>query len=234
MTFSNLAGLTLATAALFGGTAYAQEATPELQASVMQIMNNGASSSVYGDIDQDGEVEALITYDDNCNVAGCLFSIVDKAADGSLAEVAYQFGEAPALVSGNAVIDANGVFWTWNGLALVPYFDTYNDLSFYSGTPKDQATIVKAQPWMPLLRNYDIQMANVDLFGNETPERFVFLDGPEYKIGQATPYFVFSEAGDILMKGAFIDRPYLFKLRDRNASALVTHGGSGFSITILE
>ena len=90
------------------------------------------------------------------------------------------------------------------------------------------------QPWQTDLRNYDIQMANIDLLGDASPERFVWLDGPEYKIGQASPYFVFSDDGEILAQGSFIDRPYIFHLNDRKGAALVSYGGSGFATMILE
>jgi len=90
------------------------------------------------------------------------------------------------------------------------------------------------EPWRSVLRNYDIQMANVDLFGDGTPERFAWLEGSEYKVGQASPYFIFSDTGEVLMQGTFIDRPYLFHLKDRKATALIAHNGSGFTTKILE
>ncbi len=235
MSSSRYVSLTFSAITIIVGTsAVAQEASPALKTVLAGLTENGASATVHADIDQDGEMEALVTYDSDCGPGGCLFSIVDVDAEGQLGEVAYQYGQAPGLVSDGTVIDANGVFWTWNGAALLPYYDFFEDLEFYSGTERDVATIRTHEPWRPVLRNYDIRMANIDLIGSETPERFVWLKGSEYKIGQASPYFVFDDAGQILMQGAFIDRPYLFKLNDRKATALIAHNGSGFTTTILE
>ena len=235
MTFSRSVGLAVTAAlTLATSTALAQEASPALDTALVGILAGGASIVDFGDIDQDGEVEALVAYTDDCGDAGCLFGIVDRGADGSFAEVVYQYGETPELVSGGTVIDANGVYWTWNGASLQPYHDIYETLEFYPGTGADKAIIVEHQPWQTDLRNYDIQMANIDLVGDAQPERFVWLDGPEYKIGQASPYFVFSDDGEILAQGSFIDRPYLFHLNDRKGAALVSYGGSGFATMILE
>ncbi|KKN86211.1 hypothetical protein LCGC14_0270800 [marine sediment metagenome] len=235
MTISRSIGLSVTVALTFAGSAaLAQKTSPALKEALAPLVASGGSISDFADFDQDGEIEAIVTYADDCGPGGCLFSIVDLDADGIYGEVAYQYGQAPTVVSGGTVIDANGVFWTWSGQSLLPYYDFFDTLEFYAGTSAEQAAIMKLEPWRPVLRNYDIQMANVDLLGDGTPERFAWLDGSEYKVGQASPYYVFSDTGEILMQGNYIDRPYLFRLQDRNATALITQTGSGFSTTILE
>jgi hypothetical protein len=235
MTFSRTFGL--AATAVFtiaGSAAISQQASPALKEALVPLVASGGSISDFADFDQDGELEAIVTYAEDCGPGGCLFSIVDLDAEGSYGEVAYQYGQTPTIVSGGTVIDANGVFWTWSGHSLLPYYDFFDTLEFYPGTGAEQATLMELEPWRSVLRNYDIQMANVDLFGDQTPERFAWLEGSEYKVGQASPSYIFSEAGEVLMQGTFIDRPYIFPLKDRKATALIAHNGSGFTTTILE
>lgn len=223
-----------ANTALLAAPLHAQDAGVQLQSAVNELLVGKAGYSQIGDLDQDGEPEAIVSYEDNCTIAGCLFSVVDKAADGTLSEVAYQYGEAPTLVSNGTVIDANGVYFNWTGFTLLPYFDQFEKLETYSGSNEDKAKIVELSPWLKDVRNYDIRMANIDLIGDEAPERFAWLDGHEYKIAQMKPYFVFNSDGDIISNGAFMDRPFIFNLSDRKAAALITHNGAGFETQILE
>jgi len=235
MTPIRSAGLVLAAGALLGAAPlHAQDAEIVLQSTVNELTAGTAATYEIADIDQDGSLEAMVSYSEDCTIAGCLFSIVDVAADGELAEVAYQYGEAPTLVSNGTVIDANGIYFNWTGFALLPYFDTFEQLEFYSGTEEDRARILEIAPWMTTLRTYDIRVANVDLFGDEMPERFAWLDGPEYTVAQTQPYYVFDAEGEIVTNGAFLDRPFLFNLSDRKAAALITHNGAGFETKILE
>jgi len=232
---SILPGLTLAALTTLAALpAAAQEHDLALNSAVNGLMVGKAASAAFADIDQDGDIEAMISYRDQCTVAGCLFSIVDKLEDGTLGEVAFQYGETPTLVSEGTVINANGVYFNWTGFALLPYFDSYDTLQFYPGTPADKASILEVSPWLSNLRHYDIMIANVDLYGDEVPERFAWLDGSEYAVAQTTPYFVFDADGRVVTDGAFLDRPFLFSLSDRKAAALITYNGAGFETKILE
>jgi hypothetical protein len=238
MKFILSTGLTLAaTTFLSAMPATAQEAelkALELQSAVNDIVAGKNARTEMADLDQDGFLEAMVVYEDEVSVAGALFSIVDEVTPGVYDEVAFQFGSNPTLVSEGTVIDANGVYFNWTGIALLPYFDIYETLQFYDGAASDRLSILEVDPWMENLRHYDIKIANVDLFGDETPERFAWLDGSEYVVAQATPYYVFDSEGTVVTSGAFIDRPYLFNLADRKAAALITYNGAGFETKILE
>lgn len=214
--------------------AQAQDHSTSLELKVSHLLTDRYGAYEISDIDQDGDLEAIVTYLDECTNAGCLFSVVDRGEDGNLAEVAYQYGEAPELVSEGTVIDANGIYFNWTGHTLRPYFDRYEELEFYSGSAQDKALIVEAAPWLSNMRHYDIQIANVDLLGDTAPERFAWLDGSEYSIAQMQPYFVISSDGEIITDGAFMDRPYLFPLHDRKAAALITYNGSEYETKIME
>jgi hypothetical protein len=214
--------------------AVAQEASGELMDAVNRIAETATITMEYGDIDQDGAAEALLVFTDDCNEAGCLFGIVDETAEGALDVVAYQYGESPTLISEARMIAANGVYWTWTGRNLHPWADIYDTLEFYPGTGADRNKILEVKPWFDHMRNYHIQIANVDLIGDETPERFMWLDGPGYKVAQASPFFIYDDEGELLMEGTFLDRPFLFNLQNRKAAAVISHNGSHYKTTILE
>ena len=212
----------------------AREVDIPLQTAINEVLIGRTATFEIADLDQDNTNEALVSYTDECNVAGCLFSIIDESATGKMAEVAYQYGQAPMLVSEGTVIDANGVYFHWNGRALRPYHDIYRSLEFHDGDRDDRAEILKIVPWFDNMGNSDIRIANVDLVGDEAPERFAWLDGLQYKVAQMNPWYVFNVNGEIIADGAFIDRPYLFNLRDRKAAAVITYNGSTFETVILE
>ena len=223
----------LAVFATFGATCVlAQDLV--MQTLINELLVGRSGSFEVADIDQDGEPEALVTYTDDCTVAGCLFSIVDVAESGELDEVAYQYGENPVLISEGTVIEANGVYFNWTGFALLPYFDAYGNLEFFNGRTEERKKIMELSPWMTDLRNKDIQVANMDILGDKTPERFAWLQGLEYSVAQMRPWYVFDKSGDIIATGAFMDRPFLFHLADRKAAALITSNGNGFETVILE
>ena len=212
----------------------AQEADISLQTTINETLVGKTATFEIADLDQDGTNEALISYTDNCTVAGCLFSIIDKTATGEIAEVAYQYGQTPEIVSEGTVINANGVYFNWTGYTLRPYHDIYQSLAFHDGNYNDRAEILKRAPWFRTMPSNDIRVANVDLIGNEAPERFVWLDGLEYKVAQMQPWYVFNTDGEIIADGTFIDRPYLFNLNDRKATAIITYNGATFETVILE
>ena len=220
---------------MFGATVLsAQEADIPLQTAINEALVGRTATFEIADLDRDGTSEALVSYTDDCTVAGCLFSIIDKTATGELAEVAYQYGQTPEIISEGTVINANGVYFNWTGHALRPYHDIYQSLEFHGGDRHDRAEILKIVPWFNNMDSSDIRIANVDLIGNEAPERFAWLDGLQYKVAQMQPWYVFNTDGEIIADGAFIDRPYLFNLNDRKAAAIITYNGSAFETVILE
>lgn len=227
-------GVLAIVASLTAGAALAQDAPAGLTDAVTALTSEGTAVATYGDIDQDGSQEALVTWSNDCNEAGCLFGIVDLTADGGYGTVAYQYGQEAHLVSNDAVIDANGVYWTWNGSALLPWADEYGHLEFYTGRPNDKAAILKIQPWHKGMVNYDIKIANIDLVGDEMPERFMMLHGNKYAVSQASPWFIFDADDRLLAQGVFTDRPFLFHLTDRKGAAVITYNGSQFEMRILE
>ena len=233
MTRSTLTGGLAALASLVGGPLAAQDAPDALRDAVAKISAGEAVTTQYADIDQDGAMEALVVFPGNCLEIGCLFGIVDETAEGDLAPVAYQYGMEPLLTANGTVISANGVHWTWDGQGLLPWADTYEDLEFYTGSPEEKQAILEVEPWHKGLHNYDIRIANIDMIGDEAPERFMYLDGMRYAVGQAQPYFIFDSEGDLMAKGAMIDRPYLFRLEDRKAAALIVNNGGRFETHVI-
>lgn len=223
-----------AAAALLATPLAAGTSALEAEAMALDLLADRLGGYEIADVDQDGGFEALVTYEDDCGLAGCLFSIVDISADGSLAEVAYQYGEGPELVSDFTVVAANGVFWTWDGRRLLPYYDRFTPSLSTRGDPLLRQKILKQSPWLTGLRTHDIEVLELDLMGDTRPERFVWLDGSQYAVAQRSPYFIFDAEGTVVTTGTFLDRPFIFPLASRKGAAILTQSGAGFETFILE
>lgn len=212
---------------------FENETPAGLQSAVVDLTAQREGAVLYGDIDQDGEIEAVISYADDCNIAGCLFSIVDEAADGTYGELAYQYGMNPALVDG-VVIDASGVFWIWDGADLLPYYSLFDAQPFDTGSDADVRHVLAQSPWLDPVNKFHMMVQRFDLIGDGADETFIFLPGIDYAIGNGSPYFIFTADGELIDKGASQDVPALHRRTDVKSANIITSDGQKFTTKIIE
>src|SRR5215207_7684893 len=80
---------------------------------------------LFEDLDLDGDREALLQFDADCDARGCPWALLALGEDGTASEVgggrAQDISLVPTAPEG-AVIDADSVLWAYTNGEFYPYF----------------------------------------------------------------------------------------------------------------
>lgn len=197
------------------------------------IMSDGASLQV-GDLDQDGVLEALITFREDCNQIGCLFSVIEDFNDGTFGVVANQYGQDPVLIHDGAMINASGAYWIWNGDALLPYGSALTQYNAQTGSLADVDTIMSVEPWRKGLSRFDVEAYDIDLVDDERLERVLRITSFKHASGRSLPFYILDADGSVLDHDVALDAPVISPRSDRKAVQYSFTYGDGFMVKMME
>lgn len=233
---------------LFGlsTAASAQDTAPDLPASdnpseeiavlndFIAGTNRDVSAIHFADMDQDGRLEAMVSYPDDCNSLGCLFAIVDDFNTGVYQVAAYQYGEKPEIIYDGAVIDASGAYWTWDGRTLQPYGNALLSYTKESGTVDDVEAIEAVDPWRKDLSRFKIDAYLIDLIGDKRLERVLYVKSLAQASGQAYPFYILDADGHVVDSDYALELPFFHTRTDRKAAQYSFSYGDGFRVKMIE
>lgn len=223
-------GLTALSMILLPGLAVAQETIE----AYVESLSSPVASMHLGDLDQDGALEAVVSYAEDCNEIGCLFSIIEDYGDGTFGVAANQYGQDPELIHNGTMINAAGAYWLWNGHALHPHGSLLTDYNVEVGSLEDVAKVLEVDPWRKGLSRFDIDVYELDLVDDERLERVLHLTDPKHASGRSQPFYIFDADAVLIDKDVALDMPVINARSDRKAAQYSFTYGSGFMVKMIQ
>jgi hypothetical protein len=174
-----------------------------------------AAARVIADMDEDGRDEVLVTLTDQCDDAGCDWSLLTDI-DGKMVEILTGHDRSVAMVGeiGNGyTVDADGTFWAWSGeeATVYPYYSLLerDGISTIPSGRKDLELIAKSEYATADTSRLNVWLQDID--GDGTRERIIVIAGVVNMInGNLAPYVIGSDDGDVLVQGYSMDFPRIF------------------------
>jgi hypothetical protein len=225
--------LALALLALPGAALAIEPVAPALQ-DMANDLAAGGGRVVWQDFDGDGAVEALVWAAGPDGAPGTSWELLA----GAEPQVVFRWEAASTEViptdPQGAVIQADGITWAWDGRRVRPHYDLViqNIQNITPPLPKDREMLA-AVGFTDLVDEYT-QVLRLDLLPAVAGrESIVALADEMYRGADfSTPYFIFTEEGELLLQGLSIFHPAIFSHPDGGLS-LIEETGAGMSLVRL-
>jgi len=169
------------------------------------------SDVLYGDLDLNGEQEALLLTEEGCISGACDWHLIGSGGVAGWGVLASGSGLRTELVETypeGHVIRSDGVILAWDGVALRPY----HDLLAMMGSSR-QAQAAEARLINRLTGNsykaMDFRVHEADPFLDGKVWRLVVLNGTELRKSQE--FHLISPDQKLAMSGTSFERPWLFQ-----------------------
>ncbi|MCE6959639.1 hypothetical protein LAZ40_11480 [Cereibacter sphaeroides] len=166
----------------------------------------------YHDLGRDGVEEALVRMGGECPPGGCEWRLVAGTADGWIVASRGQARDVFLEVTegGDAVVNSDGVTWSWNGIGLTPYGDILAGLHPRAGTPEELDLVASTSEFTEKDR-MRLTVYEVDPFETGKPWRFMIIGGLYYAVGPDQRNWVaYDPEGRFVLDGVSIEAPAVF------------------------
>lgn len=225
--------------ALTATAALAQEVgTPALD-ELQEILDTmpGASQVedvVYFDMSNNGQVEALVKMNGNCDQGYCEWKLFAEREDGWQA-VGGGFAssvEFEPTAGAGAVINADDITYAYSGGASIYMWgDLLQGQTPLEASNDEYALIGATTPYDQTSR-IRLEKYELDLNGDEVPERIFLIAGLYYKVGQwGTPYAIFDANDELVLSGVSTDMPRIFPKSDAPGSVVIEVVPAGLRVS---
>jgi hypothetical protein len=186
------------------------------------------------DMSRNGFDEALVTMDRNCDQGYCDWMLFAVGEDGWHAVGAGNGNDVrfEPTEGGGAVLNSDDITWAYSGAgSIYMYGDLLHDFAPAEASDEEYELVASNtkydQPVHMRLDRYE-----VDLNGDEVPERVFMINGLFYKAGQwGTPYVIFDANDTLVLEGITSDLPLIFQKSDTPGSIVLNVTPSGFQIS---
>ena len=231
----NLAILTLLSVA--AGPLMAQETSvdPASREALEQMLTEmpGADTVrdvVYYDMSRNGYEEALVTMDQNCDQEYCdwkLFAVGDegwRAVGGG----SGHFVHFEPTEDNGAVLNTDDITWAYSGGSTIYMYGDLLQGVAPTEASNEEYDLVAANLKYTETARMRLDRYEVDLNGDNVPERVYMIGGLFYKAGQwGTPYMIFDANDNLVLQGISTDMPRIFPMSEKPGSivANVTPAG---------
>lgn len=168
----------------------------------------------YEDLDLDGQDEAILHFADDCGDMGCKWVILAMIDDAAI-EVGSGDAQTVTLMSTEpmgAVVEADGVFWAWDGSEFYPHhsFLEREDARQIPPSLGDREALMVNTPWGDASPE-SLSVWSIDVTDDGHRERIIVVGDLGYSIGgYASPYLIVSKGGEVLAQGYSMDFPRIF------------------------
>lgn len=189
---------------------------------------------VYYDMSSNGRVEALVKMNGNCDQGYCEWKLFAEQEDGWQA-VGSGFSRnvrfEPTEGSG-AVLNADDITYAYSGgTSIYMWGDLLQGVRPMEAENAEYELIAARTPFEQTAR-IRLEKYELDLNGDESPERIFLIGGLYYKVGQwGTPYAVFDANDELVLSGVSTDAPRIFPLSDTPGSLVLNVVPSGIQVS---
>ncbi|MBW3243552.1 hypothetical protein KUV57_12840 [Epibacterium sp. DP7N7-1] len=188
----------------------------------------------YFDMSSNGQVEALVKMNGNCDQGYCEWKLFAEREDGWQAVgggLASSVKFEPTEGSG-AVINADDITYAYSGAETIYMWGDLLQGQTPQQANNDEYAMVGASTPYDQTSRIRLEKFELDLNGDDVPERIFLIAGLFYKVGQwGTPYAIFDANNELILSGVSTDMPKIFPKSETSGSVVIEVVPAGLRVS---